>query len=555
MNKKARVILYFFWVFLLISIIYLTYSAFAIHTTSPVPGSFNLNQSQNYFFNITLNNTNAGSTGNITQINITLPPGFSFIKDSNGSSINSTGIYSSSIATFLNTSTVLSWTNTTNFLINGSINNSYFWFNATTTNIPGMYNITISSLNRSDVNSLYSTNISIIVNGPPNVTIITPVNGGNYSSSIILNASAISAVSTMNTLYFNITNSTGQVNFTKASNISIYFNYTLDISQYNDGFYNITVYANDTLNYLNNSQSVQIAIDNNGPIITLISPANGASSTTTDYNFTFNVTGPVVISNCSLIVDGVLYNSLSVIGNSSSVNGMYNSSFGVATHTWSINCTDFYNKNSNSSINSFIVSTSTQTVYDSGGVVLPFWTSTNTLTESQLKSGFTKELGVKARFSFKINNESHEAGIIDLTTATATINVSSIPQTAVLTIGEEKKFEINGDDYYDLFIKLNSIANSKANLTIKSIHEIIPVILNACGNSQIDANENCQNCPADAKCPSGSECKLGECINTKGEVVSAKPPFSKATLVLIIIVIIVILAILVLMFISNRKNK
>ena len=38
-----------------------------------------------------------------------------------------------------------------------------------------------------------------------------------------------------------------------------------------------------------------------------------------------------------------------------------------------------------------------------------------------------------------------------------TSNVSSKPQQAVFNIGDEKKFEVNNDSYYDLIIRLNSI--------------------------------------------------------------------------------------------------
>jgi len=58
-----------------------------------------------------------------------------------------------------------------------------------------------------------------------------------------------------------------------------------------------------------------------------------------------------------------------------------------------------------------------------------------------------------------------------LTETTAKINVSSTPQQAVLEIGDEKKFDVTGDDFYDLVVKLNGIEDNKANVTITSIHE------------------------------------------------------------------------------------
>ena len=52
--------------------------------------------------------------------------------------------------------------------------------------------------------------------------------------------------------------------------------------------------------------------------------------------------------------------------------------------------------------------------------------------------------------------------------------VISVP----LQIGEEKKFELTGDTYYDLGVMLDSIEDSKANLKFKRVFEKIPGNLN-----------------------------------------------------------------------------
>ena len=117
------------------------------------------------------------------------------------------------------------------------------------------------------------------------------------------------------------------------------------------------------------------------------------------------------------------------------------------------------------------------------------WKTTYAITDAELKAGYTNSLAVKERAKFKINNTDHEIGVVDLTNTTATINVSSIPQTATLNIGDEKKFEITSDNYYDLSVKLNSIANNKANLTIKSVHEEVPAIPPAAEEGEETAGE------------------------------------------------------------------
>ncbi|MBU2052807.1 MAG: hypothetical protein KJ721_01035, partial [Nanoarchaeota archaeon] len=57
------------------------------------------------------------------------------------------------------------------------------------------------------------------------------------------------------------------------------------------------------------------------------------------------------------------------------------------------------------------------------------------------------------------------------TTNTIKITVNSTPQTATLSVGDVRKFELSGDNYYDLSVTLNSIVGNFADVTIKKISE------------------------------------------------------------------------------------
>jgi len=98
---------------------------------------------------------------------------------------------------------------------------------------------------------------------------------------------------------------------------------------------------------------------------------------------------------------------------------------------------------------------------------------TYTITEEQFSAGISKDLKKGDRFGFTVNNETHYVKVLSFTESTATIEVSSTPQTATLSIGGEKKFELTGDSYYDLSAKLDSInyTGNTTTLTVKSIHE------------------------------------------------------------------------------------
>jgi len=96
-------------------------------------------------------------------------------------------------------------------------------------------------------------------------------------------------------------------------------------------------------------------------------------------------------------------------------------------------------------------------------------------TDTALISGYTKELAKNDKIKFTIQNETHYVTLESFSSTTATINVSSIPQIAILIIGAEKKFELTNDNIYDISVKLNSInmTSNKTSLTIKKVGEKI----------------------------------------------------------------------------------
>jgi len=107
--------------------------------------------------------------------------------------------------------------------------------------------------------------------------------------------------------------------------------------------------------------------DLTAPTINLISPVDAFLSTNTAYNFTFNVSDVGTISNCSLILDENIINTMTSVTKAPSTMGMYSSSLAVGTHTWSINCTDYINNVGNSSTRTLIITTTVSPTPVSGG--------------------------------------------------------------------------------------------------------------------------------------------------------------------------------------------
>ncbi|MBU1245576.1 MAG: hypothetical protein ABIJ20_02590 [Nanoarchaeota archaeon] len=269
---------------------------------------------------------------------------------------------------------------------------------------------------------------------------------------------------------FLLYNSTGQVNSTTYTDGTRTINWT----SLPDGAYTYNTTIIDDAGNSNTTSTRTITLDSSNPIITLIAPADSTSSTTSAYNFTFNVSDDQTISNCSLIFDGSIINTLINVNNSGGTNGMYNSSLSVATHTWSINCTDIAGNVGNSSTRTLIVSTvaTTTTSSSSGGGGYPNYRP----KEDELNKGYQKLMYKNWKVSFKVENISHTFKVEDVTETNAKISISSETQEATLSVGQEKKFELSGDNYYDVLVKLNSIDTTwrnKANFTIQTIHEEI----------------------------------------------------------------------------------
>jgi hypothetical protein len=145
----------------------------------------------------------------------------------------------------------------------------------------------------------------------------------------------------------------------------------------------------------------------------------------------------------------------------------------VGTFTTTCTATDDSENSAASSV--------TYHVTSSGGAgEPPFYTNTYLMDEKEFSEigSITKSLSERERIRIKIDGEEHHVGILNLTTTTANIEVTSDPQQVVFEIGDENKFDVTDNGFYDLSVILNSIESDKANITIKSVSdENIEVLL------------------------------------------------------------------------------
>lgn len=164
---------------------------------------------------------------------------------------------------------------------------------------------------------------------------------------------------------------------------------------------------------------------------------------------------------------------------------------------------------------------------------------TYTLNREQFQNGYTNRLQINDRFKVQLrNNDTHYVTLQAFTQTTARIKVESAPQEATLSIGEEKKFELTDDNYYDLSVKLESI-NFSANettITVKEINEEMPA-----------EAEGTTTAPSENQQPSDTTSK-----QTPAE---GRESGSNAELVAFIIIVVVAIVVTLVILMKTKKSK
>ena len=235
MRKKVLV-----FTILLISIYFV--SALALTPTSFLSEVYNVS-----FYNITINNTNSGQEANITQIDITIPGTFTFINGSNGTS--------APFESFSNTSTVLTWINSTGYLINGSDLN-YFWFNANSSAL-GDLAFTITGTNATGT---FSDTISIQVRDqtPPLVSFEdpTPIDNSQLSRNYFTVNVTASDNFDIDTITINISDGTSVIKTQTSTSSPFSYNFT----GLSNGTYEIDATVYDSSGNTDSTTSREITI-------------------------------------------------------------------------------------------------------------------------------------------------------------------------------------------------------------------------------------------------------------------------------------------------------
>ncbi|MBI1978526.1 MAG: hypothetical protein HYS62_00505 [Candidatus Aenigmarchaeota archaeon] len=277
---------------LLVSLALMVNATYAVtFSVSLFPSSIEIGQ--NKLLNFTVTDTGAV---NITQLNITLPPGFNFTGTSN------TNITSP----FTSLTTKPSWTNTSAVGIVGAGQSANFTIYVDTATTAGSHPFNVTTL---DANNVFSSN---------NVSVtLTDTTSPAYSSNTT-SPSTNSTYAPNQTYWFNVTwtdnvaISTVQIehNFTggasphnetmNASNSVYYWNFT-DLSA---GIYVWRVYANDSSNNGNGTAQQNYAIGKATPTVSVFlnGRLNADITSTVNENVNATVSTSCLQSGCTITV-------------------------------------------------------------------------------------------------------------------------------------------------------------------------------------------------------------------------------------------------------------
>jgi hypothetical protein len=289
--------------------------------------------------------------------------------------------------------------------------------------------------------------------------------------------------------------------------------YTISSTTTSDaGNYTCTV-SNTAGSATSNVATITIAQDLVAPLVTITTPTN------TIY------TASAVPIKINLNEAGVCQYSLSAgASNISLVANPQNTEFtgttvALANANYVLNayCSDLAGNKNNSVKTNFTVTVSSTGGGGGGGSGSSGSSSndgsvsprTYSLSLEQLRQAIRNyyRVGDKVRFQMLdtvlSTLQNHSVQIKSIENEQVTILVQSTPQTATLYSGESRKFEITGDNYYDISVKAHSISANSANISILSIHE--PTVAVSSADSTIKESQNAVDIKINGTSPTYAE--------------------------------------------------
>ncbi|MEM4703046.1 MAG: hypothetical protein QXP53_00990 [Candidatus Pacearchaeota archaeon] len=515
--KKVLIVIFF--VMLLIAIL----PFFVLADYSAQLQENSIKEDVSSLINISINNSYETEESNITQVNITLPSGFIFITDSNGSSVAE--------ANFSNTSSVLSWEKE-GLVMNNSI--EYFWFNVTVSE-PGNYNLTITITNAT---GSWDIILDLEVNDTtaPSVTLNAPVAYANLSStSVTFNCTAQDNYNLGNITLYGNWSGWQEKNSSNVSGTNNTTTFTHSLTA--NARYLWNCYACDAAGNCNFSSNRTLTIDTTKPEVHLKSPADNYNTTSTTIDFKYNVTDNFGIKNCSLYIDDDLEDTDASVENGTQQE-FSDIELEKGTYEWYVKCYDYAGNSDNSETRDITIKSTTsgggttctenakrcsgdalQKCIDDEWVTIENCTYGCNSTSKTCNSppqgihnignitGTNKTVSNVAKdekINFTLGNETHLITVKDITSNSTTLEINSKPVTTTLTLNETKEFDLNANNINDFSVTLTKLSTSKIDLLLKAIGEFSSNLTNVTGNLTGNLTDQTDNLTGQRK-----KCRIG----------------------------------------------
>jgi subtilisin family serine protease len=362
-------------------------------------------------------------------------------------------------------------------------------------------------------NNNYTLNVgamSAALNSPINNTYANLTNRyGSFNCS-----GRTTSSSSLTNITFYLWDSTGNIINSSTLNVEGLSNYSIFAYNFSsEGIYRWNcLITNNKSNSTWGNGNLTFIYDYNSPSVSLNSPSSG----NTEYHendaitFRFTVSDTSEIDNCKLIIDNVVKDTKNSVTRGSEQSFSSQSFSTNGDKIWKVNCTDRAgNIRTSSSRTLSIQDPATEDEEeptdegDSGGdesdssedssaeesasasetttLASPLIAGDSSFVTSfdSVLKGYTKSLreGQKIRFVIPVKqesnasinttylNETHTITINEVNNNSVNLTVASTPVNMILRLGEERKIYFLGD--YALNIRLNSIVNESANLTVK----------------------------------------------------------------------------------------
>ncbi len=483
--------------------------------------------------------------------------------DINATAINSTGAEINATAitsvTFDNTNPLV-----TNFAVNDSdynvTNTTSLNFSVTVSDPTA--NVSTVTINGTSLSQIASTEVWYTENATANfscgadgncIFLITATDfAGNINSTEIITLKVDNAAPTLS----NITSPANNtwIADTIAINGSDVIDDTLDIAVYVNNTINVSTVA-DNVTEAGTHVTLTGLLDNATYLLILeVTDDSGNKKNSSEFVLKCDAVAPTVTASSSegtsttattTIISGTAIDNGSGISHVAvnGVNATLTAATGVYTITVDLPITSenyfsviAYDNVSHSSATISLIVTRTAAVTaatSGGGGTVSSTSITEQGTSIILRKGYIK--------TFILDKAYHTIKGVEIGTDYAILRVTSTPVTLTLKLLESKSFDFDNDGYYDLYIKLDEIKNSKAYLTLKHIHEST--------TAEAEEEEEPEEVPEEEPEEVPEEPPEEEVLPEEEEIPPAKPKTA-----MIIVLIIALLALIGFLIYEKKKR-